>query len=231
MGQMFIIKTDHEALKHFMEQKLTTILQQKWLSKMLGFDYVILYRKGKENLAADALSRVHEKEMECTAVHITSHNWKEELKTSLEGDSMVQELLAQLSITGHLPSNYSLVDDLIMREGKYYVGTGNNMRQRIIETLHSGTEWGHSGIQTTTKRIANLFFWPKLKQEVTNWVQECDVCQRNKHEHVPTPGLLQPLPIPNAAWETISMDFVEGLPKSNGKDTILVIVDKLTKYY
>lgn len=55
MGQKFIIKTDHEALKHFMEQKLTTILQQKWLSKMLGFDYSISYKKGKDNVATDAL--------------------------------------------------------------------------------------------------------------------------------------------------------------------------------
>lgn len=70
LGQKFIIKIDHEALKHFMEQKLTTILQQKWLSKMLGFDYTISYRKGKENVAADALSRMFDKEMECAGIHV-----------------------------------------------------------------------------------------------------------------------------------------------------------------
>ena len=45
-----------------------------------------------------------------------------------------------------------------------------------------------------------------------------------------TPGLLQPLERPMQAWVCCSMDFVEGLPKSEGKDYILVVVDKFTKF-
>lgn len=67
-------------MKHFMDQKLTTILQQKWVSKMLGFDYTIVYKREKENLAA--LSRVYEKEGECACVLVSKCSWKEELRSS-----------------------------------------------------------------------------------------------------------------------------------------------------
>ena len=69
-----------------------------------------------------------------------------------------------------------------------------------------------------------------MQQQVKNFVKECAICQKNKAKHVPYPGLLEPLPIPDMAWTHISMDFVEGLPKSQGKDVILVVVDRLTKY-
>lgn len=52
----------------------------------------------------------------------------------------------------------------------------------------------------------------------------------NKPEHLKYPELLQPLPVPDMAWTHISMDFVEGLPSSNNKDLLLVVVDIFTKY-
>jgi hypothetical protein len=61
-------------------------------------------------------------------------------------------------------------------------------------------------------------------------VAECVVCQQNKVETIKTPGLLQPLSIPSQRWEEVSMDFITGLPKFEGKSVIMVIVDRLTKY-
>jgi hypothetical protein len=56
MGRKFIVRTNHKSLKYLWEQKITTIAQQRWLSKLMGYDFVIEYKRGSENLVADALS-------------------------------------------------------------------------------------------------------------------------------------------------------------------------------
>nr|GEZ65306.1 hypothetical protein [Tanacetum cinerariifolium] len=58
LDRHFIIKTNHFSLKYLLEQRITTPAQMKWLPKLIGFDYEIVYKKGIENGAADALSRV-----------------------------------------------------------------------------------------------------------------------------------------------------------------------------
>lgn len=69
-----------------------------------------------------------------------------------------------------------------------------------------------------------------MSENVKEVARNCAICQRCKEEQVAYPGLLQPLPIPARPWEHISMDFIEGLPRSKGKDTIMVVVDRYNKY-
>lgn len=69
-----------------------------------------------------------------------------------------------------------------------------------------------------------------MSKEVRQIIRECHVCQALKYETRASPGLLQPLPISEEGWFDISMDFITGLPKSIGKDVILVVVDRLSKY-
>lgn len=69
-----------------------------------------------------------------------------------------------------------------------------------------------------------------MKAAVRKAVQECDVCQRNKAENVPSPGLLEPVQVPERVWEDISIDFIEGLSMSFGKSAIMVVVDRFSKF-
>ena len=96
--------------------------------------------------------------------------------------------------------------------------------------LHASPIGGHSGYLVTYKRIKALFYWPNMKDTIQKFVAACSVCQQAKAEHVPYPGLLQPLPILDQAWKVVTMDFIEGLPQSGSSNAILVVVDKYSKY-
>eukprot|EP00253_Pinus_taeda_P032883 PITA_32883 len=74
------------------------------------------------------------------------------------------------------------------------------------------------------------YYWPGMKKDVVEYLARCLECQQIKVEHQHPAGLLQPLPIPKWKWETISMDFIMGLPKTRkNNDSIMVVVDKLSK--
>ena len=73
------------------------------------------------------------------------------------------------------------------------------------------------------------YWWPQLRQFVTDYVRSCDVCCRSKIPRHQPYGSLQPLPIPPGPWRSISLDFITDLPLSKGYDAILTVVDRFTK--
>lgn len=72
----------------------------------------------------------------------------------------------------------------------------------------------------TYRHVAVCFYWEGMRKGIHEYVSHYLVCQQSKYEAMCLRGLLQPLPILDKVWEDISMDFVEGLPKSEGIDTI-----------
>ena len=110
------------------------------------------------------------------------------------------------------------------------VGREQTLLSKIINLFHESAFGGHSGVVVTAKRIGELFWWKGMGKDIRNYIRSCTVCQWYKADLTAFGGLLQPLPIPGAIWLDVSMDFIEGLPKSRGKDVILVVVDRLSKY-
>jgi hypothetical protein len=108
------------------------------------------------------------------------------------------------------------------------VGNNAALQTRIILAFHASSIGGHSGIQATYKRVHKLFHWKGLKQDVHNVVKQCAICQQTKHENCKIPGQLQPLHVPKSPWHDISMDFIVGLPKSQGFAHFLVLKHPFT---
>lgn len=110
------------------------------------------------------------------------------------------------------------------------IGKTRPLRQQILAQFHDSVLGGHSRIATTYQRLKQYFHWPGLKGSAEAFVKECGVCAQNKSDTRPYAGLLHPLPIPTQVWEDISLDFIDALPKSEGRDAILEVVDHFTKY-
>jgi hypothetical protein len=100
----------------------------------------------------------------------------------------------------------------------------------VLSELHATPTAGHLGFTKTYDRVKRSFFWDGMKQDIHNFVAECEVCQCNKGEIIKYSGTLQPLSIPLAIWKDISMDFITDLSKSGNKSVIMVVVDRLSKY-
>jgi hypothetical protein len=86
--------------------------------------------------------------------------------------------------------------------------------------VHASPIAGHAGFDKTMQRSRKDFFWPGKKSDVKKFIKECDICQKVKAENLSLAGLLQPLPIPDRPWSSISMDFIEGLPLSHGYNVV-----------
>ncbi|GJR71554.1 putative mitochondrial protein [Tanacetum coccineum] len=124
---------------------------------------------------------------------------------------------------------YSSVDGEIRYRGRLVLPRTSEWIPRIFAEFHGGTMGGHEGTQKTYHRMARELYWVGMRRDVAKLVAECGVCQKNKYSNRSPAGLLQPLELPFRVWEDLTMDFVEGLPKSAGYSVIMVVVDRLSK--
>ena len=120
---------------------------------------------------------------------------------------------------------------LVLKENsRIVVPEDVDLRRQIIAEYHDTPFAGHYGRDKTRQAVGRLFWWSALTEDVSKYVSCCVLCQRNKSRRHRPFGALQPLPIPEKAWQTVTFDFIVKLPKTDkGNDSICVFVDKLTK--
>lgn len=134
-------------------------------------------------------------------------DWEEEIKSCPE----LQELMQKVVLQPVEQQKYAI------KHGFLYKGQGLVLPRKfsrnptILAEFHISLQGGHSGFFKTYKRIAGVFYWIGMKQDIKNFIMQC---QQNKVETLAPAGLLQPIPIPTKVWTEVSMDFIGGLPRA-----------------
>ncbi|GJW93030.1 ty3-gypsy retrotransposon protein [Tanacetum coccineum] len=233
LGRRFTIRTDHKSIKELMQQVVQTPLQQKYVRKLMGFDFSIEYKTGSANRAADALSRVFEEDDQLSASFMAFSQPLVGLVGELRGENEALVELRDLHRrmdNGDELSGFRREDGLLIYNDRYYIGQESKLKPLLLQEFHATPSAGHGGIKKTLVGLLALFFWKGMCKSVEEFVKKCVVCQQIKYSTEAPGGYLQPLPTPTAVWEDVSMDFITGLPSSKGSTVIIVVVDRLTKY-
>ena len=110
--QEFIIQTDHKSLSFLTEQNLQSNLQRKAMTRMMGLKFKVVYRKGKENLAAVALSQIGHV-MALQVVSEATPKWVQEVLNSYHPDPTAQQLLQSLAVASPNAQGFYLENGLI----------------------------------------------------------------------------------------------------------------------
>ncbi|GKA06593.1 retrotransposon-related protein, partial [Tanacetum coccineum] len=204
LDRHFKIKIYYFSLKYLLDQRLTTPFQTKWLPKLLGYDYEISYKKGNENIVADALSRVeYSVELNSLALSTISSDLFQKIKDGYDQDNAIKEKILQLTNGTYKGDKYTWEAVVLRRKGKIVVGNNELLRTAIIRHFHAEVV--------------------RVIQELMSHAIRLGLCSIGKE-------CIKWSKLPEKVWSEISMDFVVGLPKSQGKTVIFVVVDRLIVY-
>lgn len=245
------VYTDHKNLTSFLTTKDLNKRQIRWYETLTDYDFEIIYRKGSENGRADALSRREDlkseeqvdnapllrttrdgnlvlgtREISVTWQAKPDETWMQKIASHTKKDSYLDnwETKAHLSKEG---------EAFLYNERQY---VPNVLQRELVKEIHEHPLHGHQGVGKTINRLRRSYDFPESRKTVQEVIDKCDICNKAKSARHAPYGELQPIPPPERAWQTVTMDFIVKLPKSKepmtgvAYDSILVIVDKLTKY-
>jgi hypothetical protein len=179
-GRSSIVSTDHFSLKYILDQRLTTIPQHTWVSKLFGYDFSVEYRQGKLNVVVDALSRRTEDSMAANVLSSPTFDLYDQLRQECLTLSQAVQLRAQIA-DNTAPPGWSEVDGLLLFHGRILIPDDSLLWPAVLEMAHT---MGHEGGEKTLHRFRATFYSQQAHRRVREFVRSCAVCQRNKTEHL-----------------------------------------------
>ena len=213
----------------------------RWHEQLQDYDFRIIHIAGKINTPTDALSRPPGSEVAEDSRKVAL--LPPEVFLNVFGADSDGSLEHQIVLTQRTVSNVmeqwakdlpivqdEQVDGPIWRHvpsGRLVVPPVDKIRKKIVRVWHDSGAGGHLGRDETTRKVQREYLWPKARLWIAQYVKGCTVCQQNKNLTHQPQTLLFKIPVPENApsFTQVAMDLITRLPKSQGYDTILTIVD------
>ncbi|KAM9985687.1 hypothetical protein ACTFIZ_012341 [Dictyostelium cf. discoideum] len=220
----FRLFTDHLNLTYYEELKEPTKRIIRYLDKASEYKFDVIHVRGEDNNIADMLSRDG----------TFDSTWEPEFIEKIKKEYV--EFEAKES---EWFDTFKSRQDVVDVDGLWYLIDANTGSKRlllvdketinlVLEEAHSTIYSGHSSTNKMVNKLKTHYYFPKFINVITRFTESCQECQKNRIDRAKS-GLLKPLPIPSRPWNDISMDFLN-LPKSNaGKDSVMVVVCRLSK--
>lgn len=159
LGRRFTIQTDQRSLRYLLEQQILTPEQQKWMGKLVGYDYEIVYKPGKANAAADALSRVLDS-LVLNAISVQYVSLWEELRLLAKTDPYLGRVGATTTTNPGKP--YTWKDGLVCYNNRVVIPPNSRVIKQLLQEHHDTPQGGHSGVLRTIKRLSRQFYWSSM---------------------------------------------------------------------
>lgn len=199
----------------------------------MGLQFRIIYKKEVENRVVDAFSTRANYAQDDSGLQLNMvaqsqvvPTWLVGVAAGYEKDENAQKILSALA-TGEPLEAYTLVDGIIRYKGKIWLGANQEIQTNVMSALHDSPIGWYLGFFVTYRRIKSMFSWPSMKGYIKEFVSSCLVCQQDKTERGKYLGLLLSLPIPEQAWQVVTIDFMSELTVSHNHkyNCIMVVVD------
>ena len=226
VGREVILYTDHKPLVNAIQNpRAKTPFEFRRLNTISQYIDAVQHVKGADNVVADALSRVN-----CNAIRLSPVIDYEKVYLEQQNDPELQKRAKK-------NSSYKLIKKKT-ENGEFkvwhYVDNAYNelvcvprsRRREVIDEFHKQC---HAGYKSTTRNLAQIFHWPKMKSDIRTFVRHCEPCQRAKVIRTgQTP--LSMIGMPKSRFSTLHMDLVGPLPPYDGYTHLLTIIDRFSRY-